>query len=284
MMWWKTGAVTGALLLAAAGGAALAPVASGQSRDSLERALQIFGREGQLGVTIRDTTGDDKQAGVIVEEVRGGSAAEKAGFKSGDLIVEFDAEHVRSVSQFRRLVQETPVGRKVQAIVVRGGQRTTLSVAPERGSSLYFGDDMQILRPPTPPAAPEPPRAARPYAMPSLPGFEFNVRGADGRLGISVEDLTDQLRDYFGVKEGVLVRSVRDGSPAAKAGVKAGDVIVTVNGRHVNDASDVTQAVGRMEAESEFTIEVSRDRKTQTLKGKLEPRTNRIRSSARTIV
>ena len=80
------------------------------------------------------------------------------------------------------------------------------------------------------------------------------------------------------MKEGVLVKSVAEGSVGAKAGLKAGDVITSVNGRHIYDSSDVTRALDRVESNGEFTIEVSRDRKPQTLKGKLETRESRDRT------
>ena len=92
------------------------------------------------------------------------------------------------------------------------------------------------------------------------------------RLGITLETLDDQLAGYFGVKEGVLVKSVSDDSAAQKAGVKAGDVITSVNGRHIYEASDVNRAIERMETTDEFTVEVVRDKKPLTLKGKLEAR------------
>jgi serine protease Do len=99
-----------------------------------------------------------------------------------------------------------------------------------------------------------------------------------------MEDLDTQLAEYFGVKEGVLVKSVADGSAASKAGLKAGDVITAINGRHVYDSSDITRALDRVESNGEFTLDVTRDRKMQTLKGKLEAREARTRTRVRTTV
>jgi serine protease Do len=109
------------------------------------------------------------------------------------------------------------------------------------------------------------------------PPFEYRL-GVGRRLGLSVETLDDQLAQYFGVKEGVLVKSVEADSAAQKAGIKAGDVITAVNGRQVYEASDLTRALDRMDNTDEFTIEVMRDKKAQSVKGKLEPR-SRARSS-----
>jgi S1-C subfamily serine protease len=171
-------------------------------------------------------------------------------------------------------------------VLSRGGQRVAVTVTPESSS---FGDDfnLRLLEtptarlarptpvPPSPPAAPRAPRAPS-LVSPAMP-FELFGRVRTGRLGVTMEDLDSQLAEYFGVKEGVLVKSVTQDSPAAKSGLKAGDVITAINGRHVYDSSDITRALDRVEGEGEVTIEVMRDRKAQTLKGKLETRDARPR-------
>jgi S1-C subfamily serine protease len=273
----KTGVLSGALVLAAGAGAAIAPVAHGQARERepLVRAMQIIGGDAHIGVEVRDADPKDS-SGVVVDDVENDSPAEKAGLKKGDTIVEFDGERVRSVAQFRRLVQETAEGHTVPAVALRNGQRVTVSLTPERGRGMWDGEFGRLVRPAVP-AAPLPPAtAARPYLAPSVPGFEFSLRSNERRLGIMTESLTDQLSDYFGVK-GVLVRSVIDDSAAAKAGIKAGDVIVSVNGHHVDDPTDVTEELRRAPGD-DFTLDVVRDHKTQTLKGKVESTSNRRRS------
>ena len=273
----KTGALSGALILAAGAGAAVAPVAHGQSRDRepLVRALRIAGGGARIGVEVRDADAKDSNGGVVVEDVLDDSPAGKAGLKKGDTIVEFDGERVRSVAQFQRLVQETPEGRSVRATVVRDGQRVTVTVTPERRrGGFFYDDDFARIIPPQPPAPPAP--AARPRVAPALPGFEgFSLRSNERRLGIAAESLTDQLNDYFGVKGGVLVRSVNADSPASKAGVKAGDVIVSVNGHQVDEPSDLSEELRRATAD-DFTLDIVRDRKAQTLKGTLESRRHSI--------
>jgi len=279
MQRFKLAALGGALVLA--GG--LAPAAHAQNRDSLVRAFDI-GRGSRLGVTVHDIedadTKDSKQpqAGVVIDTVDPGGPADRAGIKSGDAVTEFDGERVRSVRQFSRLVQETPSGRSVAVAVARGGQRLSVNVTPERTT---FGDDfgLRLLEtpraappaPPAPPALPVIPRTPRPPA-PAAP-FEFFGMVNGRRLGISIETLDDQLAQYFGVKDGVLVKSVSRDSSAEKAGVKAGDVITSVNGRHVYEVSDVNRALERMDDTDDYTVEIVRDKKAQTLKGKLESRT-----------
>jgi serine protease Do len=301
----KPAALSGALVLALAAPVVTA-VVHGQSRDRepLVRAFDWIGRGAQIGLTVRDVASDDSKTppgGVIVDEVQADSPAERAGVKAGDAILEFDGERVRSAKQFSRLVQETPVGRKVQAVLSRNGQHVTVSVAPERSSGAWWGDDLGVERwddgarswayrtppPPAPPSSPDPPtppRAPRPPAVeiPAIPGFDFEMFGRGGRLGVSIESLTPQLEEYFGVKDGVLVRSVSEGSPAAKAGLRAGDVITGVNGSTVSDPSDLSRAINHLGAGAEFSLEIVRDKKPQTIKGKSEEKQERLRS--RTIV
>ena len=186
---WKAGALTGALVVAAGAGASISPVAHGQSRDRepMARAVQLLGGGAQIGVVVHDADSKDPAGGVVIDDVRSGSAADKAGFKDGDAVVEFDGERVRSVAQFQRLVRETPEDRSVQAVVVRDKQRVTLSVTPDRARGFDYSNDFPMLlrATPAPPAPPAVPRAARPYLTPTMPGFEaFTLRSSDVRLGI----------------------------------------------------------------------------------------------------
>jgi S1-C subfamily serine protease len=98
---------------------------------------------------------------------------------------------------------------------------------------------------------------------------EFVFGRSTGRLGITVDDLSDQLAQYFGTKDGVLVTTVRDDSAAAKAGIKAGDVITAFNGSSVVSSSELRRRIQRMDDGGEFTVDLVRDRKTMTVKGKI---------------
>jgi serine protease Do len=292
---WKTAAATAAFTAAAGIGAAVGPVAHGQASTRVApRALEVLGGRGsQIGVSIRDLRDDDKsaQAGVVVEEVMADSPAEKAGMKKGDVIAEFDGERVRSVRQFTRLVQETQSGRKAQAVVMRDGQRVNVTVEPREPDRFsvfrdldgvsVFGDlgrdfDFALPAPPAPPARP-----ARP-APPALPDFQNFIWRSSTGLGITVSDLSTQLADYFGVKEGVLVTAVTESSVAAKAGLKAGDVITSFNGGTVTNPSDLRRRIQRLDDGDEFTVGIVRDKKPQTLKGKYE--SSRTTRTSRTII
>ena len=237
---------------------------------------------GRLGISVREVEDEDIKtarlaaaAGAVVEDVSEGSAAEKAGLRKGDVIVEFDGERVRSARQLSRLVRETADGRKVSAIVMRDGQRVTLSVEPQEGSGFAgtlrdledWGRNFK-LEVPARPATPLRGRAAAPSPW----RMEEFFSPSSGRLGLTVDALSPQLADYFGTKQGVLVTSVTDNSAAAKAGIRAGDVITSVNGSAIDDPAELRRRLQALGDGAEFTIAVMRDKKAHTLKGKFEPR------------
>ena len=258
-------ALAGALILVA--GWLPSAGAQGQVR---ARAIDLA-RGSRIGVTVQDVEDTDTKqpkSGVIVESVESGGPAEKAGVKAGDAITDFDGERVRSVRQFQRLVQETPSGRSVAVVLSRAGQRVNVTLTTERSSYDDFTYRLLETGRPAIPVAPTPPTPPAVRALPA-PFEGLRVYGR-GRLGVTLESLDEQLAQYFGVKDGVLVKSVATDSVAQKAGVKAGDVITSVNGRHVYEVPDVNRAMERAENTDEFTLEIMRDKKPMTLKGKFE--------------
>lgn len=307
---WKTAAVSAALVGVAGASAAFFPPAHAQSpaRATAPRPLEILGARGsQIGASIRDVDEDDAkgarlaaQTGVVIEDVTEDSPAAKAGLKKGDVVIEFDGERVRSVRQFTRLVQETPAGRKTQASVMRDGQKVNVTVEPRESNGFnLFGDldtvrvlgdlrrdfDLDIPVPPVPPARPARPGVPAlpaPPAAPMFPDMETFVWRSGNGLGITAGDLSDQLAVYFGTKDGVLVTSVADNSAAAKAGVKAGDVITSFNGTDVTAPSDLRRRVQRLQDGDEFTVGIVRDKRALTLKGKME--TVRSRRTYRSVI
>jgi membrane-associated protease RseP (regulator of RpoE activity) len=290
MKGWRAAALAASLAAAAGAGAAMAPAAvHGQARARVQAPhVEILGGGSRLGVSIRDLEASEAKdakgaaAGVVVEDVSDESPALKAGLRKGDVIVEFDGERVRSARQLTRLVRETPAGRSVQAIVLREGQRTTLTVTPEAGGRFSFEhfEDLEELgrafryrMPALPEAPPVPARPARPPTPPPPPsGWNLDeLLERSGRLGATVRSLSPQLAEYFGTKSGVLVSSVDEESAAAKAGLRAGDVITSFNGAAIDNPADVRRQVQQLKDGDAFTIEVMRDRKPMTLKGTAEP-------------
>lgn len=280
-------AVCVAALCGASAAAAVAPASDHSDAQAVavrrpQAPMAILAGGARLGVTVRDIEDPEVKtarlpapAGAVVEEVADDSAAAAGGIRTGDIIVEFDGERVRSARQFTRLVQETADGRKVTAVVVRDGQRVNLTVEPRQGSGAVFdsfrkledlGRDFKFdvpVRPSTPPPTPR-------VSPPSVWNFGDLLSPGSGRLGLTVETLSPQLAEYFGTKEGVLVKSVQASSPAAKIGIKAGDVITSVNGTSIDDAAELRRRLQSLKDGEEVTIGIMRDKKAQTLKGKLE--------------
>jgi len=281
-------ALAGALMLAAGAGAP-GPVMA-QENDPFPRVFAFAGRGAQIGLAVEeleDADAKQTRSGVRVETVNPAGPADKAGIKAGDIITEFDGDRVRSTLQFSRLVQETPAGRQVAVVLSRAGQRVSVNVTPERRSaSDDFGFRMldgsrfaRPARPAVPPPTPRPPALAP--DVPDVPLLRFANRS---RLGVTVEGIDDQFAEYFGVKEGVLVKAVAADSAAQKAGIKAGDVITAINGSKVYDVSDLTRALDRVESSGEFTAEIVRDRKPQSVKGKIDASDSRPRVRTRTVL
>ena len=221
-----------------------------------------------IGASVRDATsaeltaaGVSQAGGAFVIRVTEDGPAAKAGLMANDLVLEFDGEQVRSARHLVRLVRETAAGRSVKATLVRGKARRNIEIVPTDSASIYIdGDEIQR-------------QVER--GMRNLPRFRVDIDpdnfgrdfpfGSDRRrLGVQLLPLSDQLATYFGVKEGVLVASVQADSSAARAGVKAGDVITAVNNRTVDDAADVLTEIGR--SESTLTMTVMRDKKEVALK------------------
>ena len=237
--------------------------------------LQLLTSEGgaKLGVALNDVTAEKArdlklpgEYGALVLSVDTEGAAAKAGVQKGDVIVEFAGERVRSAAQLRRLIRETPPGRTVSLQVIRDGQARTLSAKLQSLVNQYHAQVPEIHIPEMH-ISPSP-------RMFDFRGFNFPFEGGRPSLGISGDELTSQLATFFGVKQGkgVLVREVVVGSPAAKAGLKAGDVIVAVDGKSVATVAELRQALEIKPGEEnrKLTLTVVRDHHEQTVPVELE--------------
>ena len=204
--------------------------------------------------------------GALVVNVDAHSAASKAGLQKGDVIVEFAGERVRSEAQLRRLIRETPPGRTVSVQVIRDGQARTLSAKLESGKNQFYFETPEVHIPEIHIS----PDTIEPFNNRSF-AFMFGGRPT---LGVSGEELTSQLAGYFGVKQGkgVLVSEVVAGSPAAKAGLKAGDVIVAVDGKDVATVAELRKALELKSGEDKrkLNLTVVREHHEQTMPVELE--------------
>ena len=243
----------------------------GRSMISPQGETEFFeGLGSSIGASVRDASsaeltaaGVSQPGGAFVVSVAEGGAAAKAGLLANDVVVEFDGETVRSARHLIRLVRETASGRSVKATLVRDKARRNVELVPTDRFSITIDNDAiqrQVER-----AAKNIPRL-RVDIDPDTFGRNFPF-GERQRLGVQLLPVSDQLATYFGVKGGVLVTSVEADSPAARAGLKAGDVIVTVNSREVNDAGDVANEIGR--GGSALGLNVMRDKKEVAIKATL---------------
>ena len=233
--------------------------------------LMLQGPGSEIGVSVRELRAEEvsgakleQPGGVFVQDVQEGTPAARAGLRSGDIIASFDGERVRGVRHFSRLVLETPPGRTVSSVIVRGTERQTIQMTPEAGRQGAFFPDVgrEIGR--------EIERGMR--AIPRDFDFEFPNRTSRARLGVTLTPLTDQLASYFGVKDGALVSAVEPDSPAAQAGVRAGDVITAIGGRTVGDVADVMAGIREAAPGSALEIRVVRDKKEMILKATVPDR------------
>ena len=212
-----------------------------------------------LGVGVVEVTAERAKAlnlreeqGVEVTRVEDDSPADKAGIKTSDVVVEYNGQRIEGLEQFMRLVRETPPGREVKLTISRNGSRQQVMV--KTGSrkawltSRYGENALEI------------PRIELPdIRIPDVPRAFMSWRSTI--LGIEAESLDSQLAQFFGVKEGVLVRSVVKGSPAEKAGIRAGDVIVRVDDTKVATPREVTSAVRSAKSRKTVNLTAVREKR-----------------------
>jgi serine protease Do len=189
-----------------------------------------------------------EEAGVEITRVESDSPADKAGLKTGDVILQYNGQRVEGMEQFSRLVRETPVGRDTKLNIVRDGapQTVTAKVGARRALPGFVplpSDRFEIR-------IPDIPRSFMSWRSPAL--------------GVEAESLDGQLAQFFGVKEGVLVRSVIKGGAAEKAGIRAGDVITRVGDTRVATPADISSAL-RSSKGKQVAVVVMRDHKETTV-------------------
>jgi len=187
-------------------------------------------RRGMLGINIQNITDDTAKAmdlkiknGVLVSNVKAGSAAEKAGVKRGDIIAAINGEKIEDSNVLRNKVAGTLPGTEIKITVIREEKEIELTATLDE---LTAGD-----------------------AKSQTPGGDENSPGPQdqgGKLGVTVEPVTPQIAKQLGLdsdKEGVVVTEVDDNGAAAAAGITRGDVILEINRKVVNSVADVKSAM-----------------------------------------
>ena len=173
-----------------------------------------------LGVNLAEMTPEIAEGfgltvdhGVVISNVLDGQPADKAGLRRNDVIVEYDGQPVSDLQKFRLKVADTPVGRHVPLTVLRDGKRVNVTV------TLGLRNQNVVAS-----------------LNPSPPDARSEELG-----GLRVRELTAAEKSEAGVKNGVLILEVKEGSPADDAGLAANDVIEEIGGKPVSDGAAFTR-------------------------------------------
>jgi C-terminal processing protease CtpA/Prc len=231
------------------------------------------GKRGYLGVELKDIDRKLKEKknitvdhGVYVQSVVEDSPAEKAGLKRGDVIVKFGDETIDDAEDLIDAVRNTKPKTSVNVELYRKTEKKTIDVTVGKikapmalgGSTFNIetdGSDDALMKM---------------YSTPSAPkiwkNLNVSVFSQSGIGGMKLQTLTKQLGEYFGAPngKGALVSEVKKESNAAKAGFKAGDVIVNVDGNHIEDISDFEEEISDRDGK-DVPVEIIRDRKSMKM-------------------
>ena len=225
-----------------------------------------------LGVQTQDVTADrlgllhlKEERGVEITTVDQDAPASKAGLKEHDVILSVNDQKIESVEQLKRVIREIPAGRTISIGISRDGQPMTLKAQLAERDKMERDRSFNFTMPPMPPIN-VPAIHIPPINLPDMDFGGVVVMHSPARSGLMVENLTPQLGDFFGVKNGsgVLIRSVEKGSRGEQAGFRAGDVVVKIDGSAVNDCSDFTRLL-RKRTDNKASVTVMRDRREQNL-------------------
>lgn len=199
-----------------------------------------------------------EERGVVVTRIAEDSPAAKAGFRVGDVVLEYNGQRVEGVEQFMRMVRETPPGREARLAVFRSGAVQQISaVTGARKSAAREGEFLAI----------------KPKDWPDMPMLDFPRPAMSWRialLGIDAEALDGQLADYFGVRSGVLIRSVLKGFAADRASLKAGDVITRIDEARVGAPAEVSSAIRTFRNHRSFAFRIVREKHDLTISVNIE--------------
>jgi|SRR5579871_442612 len=227
------------------------------------RVAEQRGGTSYLGIGVAEITPDRAKAlnlkeerGAEVKHVDEDGPAAKAGIKEGDVVLQYNGENVEGIEQFIRMVRETPAGRPVKLVVWRNGamQTFTVTVGERKGTVFTYPGGGAVTIPPIPP----------------IPQFDIprlQIAGQNQMLGIEGESLgqEQQLADFFGVRDGVLVKQVIRNSAAEKAGIRAGDVITKIDGVNVGSTREITSELRSSRARGCSAVTIVRDKKESSI-------------------
>lgn len=200
--------------------------------------------------------------GVLITEVVDDSPAEEAGIEDGDVIIEFNGMKVKNPDALRKMVLKSRVGEKVKVKLIRDDDTKVIAVVVgERPEETAYAFEV-----------PEQGKYKE-YVL-KMPGDLKDIQkkvmyhfDPSRKLGVRVHDLSGDLGSYFDAEEGegVLVLGIEDGSVAEEAGIKAGDVILSIAGDKIDSIDELKSEVKEIDADEDFDIVVLRHGKKVTL-------------------
>jgi S1-C subfamily serine protease len=238
----------------------------------------VRGGQGYLGIDVRDVN-PDQLAALKLKEARGAeiilvdhdAPAGKAGLREHDVVVQMNGQAIEGEDQIRKMLHECPPGKTITLTVSRDGQQiaiTTQMSSKEEVERQAWAQHLTVPEPQAPPSDIAGSDFSPTSPAPPLRGNTFigTMLMNPSYTGAMLEEMSTQLADYFGVSSGLglLVRSVQPDSPAAVAGMRAGDVVVQADARPVATAADWATTI-RNSCGRSLAIVVMRDRKQQTL-------------------
>lgn len=221
-----------------------------------------------LGVHVNDMSPEQavslkvkSNTGALVLSIDQDGPACKAGLKANDVIVAVNGKKVEGTDQLANMMRDMPGGKAATVTVIRGGQSQDIKVVLGSRHDWMESPRMPVANTfmAAGPMAPMPPVAYPPDVDMTL------YTPTSARQGLTVESLSPQLAEYFGAPrgQGVLVRGVQKASPAANAGIRAGDVIVKVNGEVIRDLADWKRTMRGLSGKTTFSV--MRDKREQAL-------------------
>lgn len=205
---------------------------------------------------MRDYMSIKEDYGILVNDVIDGSPADEAGLRETDVILKFDGQKVRSTRQLTRIVSDSRIGEKVELQIIRNKKKKKLELRVEEKPERFYSN-----------------RNHWEHEIPDMPAHPkvFNFDWGRPKLGIKMSMLNDELAEYFDVDadDGVLVLSVKKGSPAEKGGIKAGDIIHRFDGKRIRDEEDLLDELSKIDDE-EVEIEIKRKGRSKKIKVELD--------------
>lgn len=201
-------------------------------------------KRGWLGVFL-----DEDEDGVRITGVKEGSPAEKAGLREGDKIVEVDNKPIDDDDDIRRIIRNLEPGDTVQVEVMRDGKKKTVSATLGEAKGVWHEGGFSG------------------WGQAMDPG-QWQMFGVSRTyLGVHVQGMTEELRTYFKAPRGrgVLISRVEEDTPAGKAGLRAGDVIIAVDGKGIAAQGDIGSALSDRDPGDTVAVKIVRDGVEKTI-------------------